>query len=82
MPVTREPIGILPNRYKKMIKHYLSKYCANIEFVVTNMSPSFKAVVQQSLGKPVIIADRFHYVRYIYWADSVKRKNTISQARL
>lgn len=39
------------------------------------MSPSFKAAVQQVLGKPVIVADRFHFVRYIYWAlDGVRRR--------
>ncbi len=41
--------------------HYLKKYGANVEFVVMDMSPSFKAAVQQALGKPVIIADRFHF---------------------
>lgn len=65
--VTREPIDILPNRYKKTIKHYLSKYGTHVKYVVMNMSPSFKAAVQQALDKPVIIADRFHFVRYIYW---------------
>lgn len=73
--VTREPIDILPNRYKKTIKYYLQKYGAQVETVVMDMSPSFKAAVQQALGKPVIIADRFHFVRYIYWAlDGVRRR--------
>ncbi len=39
------------------------------------MSPSFKAAVQEALGKPVIVADRFHFCRYIYWAlDKVRRR--------
>ena len=39
------------------------------------MNPSFKAAVKQALGRPSIIADRFHYCRYIYWAiDEVRRK--------
>ena len=33
-----------------------------------DMSPSFKAAVTSALGKPVIVADRFHFARYIYWA--------------
>lgn len=46
-----------------------------MEYVVMDMSPSFKAAVQQALGKPIIIADRFHFVRYIYWAlDGVRRR--------
>jgi transposase len=73
--VTREPIDILENRYKRTIKQYLRKYGANVKVVVMDMSPSFKAAVQQALGKPVIVADRFHFVRYIYWAlDGVRRR--------
>ncbi|MFS0865697.1 ISL3 family transposase [Fredinandcohnia sp. 179-A 10B2 NHS] len=73
--ITKEPIDILPNRYKNTIKHYLRKYGANVEVVVMDMSQSFKAAVQQALGKPVIVADRFHFVRYIYWAlDGVRRR--------
>lgn len=73
--VTKEPIDILPNRYKKTIKQYLRKYGSNVEVVIMDMSPAFKAAVQQALGKPVIVADRFHFVRYIYWAlDSVRRR--------
>ncbi|APH03591.1 ISL3 family transposase [Bacillus weihaiensis] len=72
---TREPIDILPNRYKKTIKQYLHQYGSKVEFVVMDMSPSFKAAVQEALGKPVIVADRFHFVRYIYWAlDRVRRR--------
>jgi transposase len=73
--VTKEPIDILPNRYKKAIKQYLRKYGTKVEVVIMDMSPSFKAAVQQALDKPVIVADRFHFVRYIYWAlDGVRRR--------
>jgi transposase len=73
--ITREPIDILPNRYKDTIKHYLRRYGSQVEVVVMDMSQSFKAAVQQALAKPVIVADRFHFVRYIYWAlDGVRRR--------
>src|SRR5690625_6613707 len=43
--------------------------------VVMYMSPSFKAAVDQALGKPIVIADRFHFCRYIYWAlERVRRR--------
>lgn len=39
------------------------------------MSPSFKAAVEKALNKPIIVADRFHFCRYIYWAlDAVRRR--------
>ncbi|SDI30442.1 Transposase [Alteribacillus persepolensis] len=43
--------------------------------VVMDMSYSFKPSVEKALGSPVIIADRFHFCRYIYWAlDRVRRR--------
>lgn len=73
--VTREPIDILPNRYKKTIKRYLQKHGSEVEIVIMDMSPSFKAAVQEALGKPLIVADRFHFCRYVYWAlDKVRRR--------
>lgn len=72
---TKEPIDILPNRRKETIKDYLLRYGSNVEVVVMDMSPSFKSAVKQALGRPVIVADRFHYCRYIYWAlDTVRRE--------
>lgn len=72
---TREPIDILPNRRKKTITNYLRKYGRKVEIVIMDMSPSFKAAVQKALEKPVIVADRFHFCRYIYWAlDAVRRR--------
>lgn len=66
--ITKEPIDILPNRKKETIETYLRAHGANVEMVVMDMSHSFKAAVQNTLNKPLIIADRFHFVRYIYWA--------------
>lgn len=72
---THEPIDILPNRRKDTIKEYLYTYGSRVELVVMDMNPSFKAAVNQTLGRPVIVADRFHFCRYIYWAiDEVRRK--------
>lgn len=66
--VTKQPIDILPNRKKETIEAYLQKYGANVDMVVMDMSHSFKASVQKALNKPLIIADHFHFVCYIYWA--------------
>lgn len=72
---TKEPIDILPNRRKKTISNYLRKYGANVDIVVMDMSPSFKSAVEEALDQPLIIADRFHFCRYIYWAiDGVRRR--------
>lgn len=66
--VTKQPIDILPNRKKETIEAYLREHGAEVKVVVMDMSHSFKAAVQKGLSKPLIVADRFHFVRYIYWA--------------
>src|SRR5690606_42062273 len=72
--ITREAIDILPNRYKKTIKRYIQKHGAQVQIVIMDMSTSFKADVQESLGKPVIVADRIHICRYNYLElDKVRR---------
>jgi len=73
--VTKQPLDILPNRYGKTIKQYLQKHGHNVQVVIMDMSHSFKSAVKAALGNPVIVADRFHFSRYIYWGlDRVRRR--------
>jgi len=40
-----------------------------------DMSGAFKSAVQKAISNPVIIADRFHFMRQGYWAlDRVRRE--------
>ena len=72
---TREPLDVLPDRRKETIVAYLREHGANVEIVVMDMSHAFRAAVQKALNKPIIIADRFHFVRYAYNAmDRVRMR--------
>ncbi|WP_343844103.1 ISL3 family transposase, partial [Salinibacillus aidingensis] len=74
-PVERKPLEILKDRKKETLMAYLREHGDNVEVVVMDMSHSFKAAVDQALGRPVVVADRFHFCRYIYWAlERVRRK--------
>lgn len=74
-PMKREPLDILPDRKKETLKRYLRKHGDQVKVVVMDMSQSFKAAVDQALGGPIVVADRFHFCRYIYWAlEKVRRK--------
>lgn len=43
--------------------------------MVMDLSKSFKKAVQRQLENPLIIADRFHFMRKAYWAfDQVRRE--------
>ncbi|MDY7044871.1 MAG: transposase [Bacillota bacterium] len=46
----------------------MKEHGQRVEVVVMDTSPSFKAAVDQALGKPIVVADRFHFCRHIYWA--------------
>ncbi|SES39212.1 Transposase [Salisediminibacterium halotolerans] len=73
--VTGEPLDILPDRRSQTIKRYLQRKGAKVEVVVMDMSPSFKTAVNQALGSPVIVADRFHFCRYTHWSlDRIRRE--------
>src|SRR5699024_11447697 len=65
---------ILPDRRKDTIKRYFQRYGWNVEIVVMDMSSSFRAAIEEAIERPIIIADRFHFVRYVYWnLDTVRR---------
>ncbi len=69
-------LDVLPDRRVKTIETYL-KQCdtGNVQIVVMDLSKSFKKAVQSQLGNPLIIADRFHFMRQAYWAfDRVRRE--------
>ncbi|SFJ39505.1 Transposase [Halobacillus dabanensis] len=72
---TGEPLDILPDRSVKTVKQYLQAKGQNVQMVIMDMSHSFKSAVQKALGDPIIVADRFHFCRYIYWAlEKVRRR--------
>ncbi|SDI91746.1 Transposase [Alteribacillus bidgolensis] len=72
---TRAPLDILPNRSVETVKNYLREKGSDVEMVIMDMSYAFKSAVRKALGNPIIIADRFHFCRYIYWAlERVRRK--------
>src|SRR5690606_40962020 len=58
---------------KKTIVDYLCKYGRNVGIVVMDMNWSFKEAVKKVLDRPIIVADHFHFCRYIYQAlDKVR----------
>lgn len=76
---TRKTLDILPNRSVKTVKKYLQERGSKVKMVVMDMSYTFASAVKKALGDPVIIADRFHFCRYIYWAVDRVRKRVQSE---
>ena len=69
-------IDILPDRRSKTIEEYF-KRCdtGKVQVVVMDLSKRFKDAIRRALGDPLIVADRFHYMRQAYWGfDKVRRE--------
>lgn len=69
-------VDVLPDRKIDTIKAYLrSCDTSQVEVVVMDLSQAFKKAIRDVLGDPLIVADRFHYMRHVYWAlDQVRRE--------
>ncbi len=69
-------IDVLPDRLSKTIENYFRKCdTSEVKVVVMDLSKRFKDAVRKALGNPLIVADRFHYMRQVYWGfDKVRRE--------
>ncbi|QTM98622.1 hypothetical protein ERJ70_04505 [Sediminibacillus dalangtanensis] len=63
----KETIDILPDqKVEKFEQYLLSCDTSKVEIVVMDLSKSFKQAVLKVVGDPLIITDRFHFMRQIY----------------
>ena len=70
-------LDILPNRYENDLIQYFSQFPSktNVKYFVCDMNPHFRRVSQVCFPNAVIVADRYHVVRQVYWAMERVRKN-------
>ena len=76
-PEKHKVLDILPGRQSYHISNYFSSFSkeerANVEIVVMDMTHYYRDLVQSYFPKAMIVADRFHYLRLVYWAfDKVR----------
>ena len=63
----RELLTILKDRKSETIKNYLESLPEKPEKVVIDLFMQFRNVINKSLPKAKIIADKYHYVRQMEW---------------
>ena len=70
-------IDILPNRYENDLIRYFSQFPSktNVKYFVCDMNPHFRRVARICFPNAVIVADRYHVIRQVYWAMERVRKN-------
>ena len=76
-PKERTVLDILPNRYENDLIKYFSQFPnkTEVKYFVCDMNPHFRQVAQTCFPKAVVVADRYHVVRQVYWAMERVRKN-------
>lgn len=76
-PQNKKVLDILPNRYESDLIKYFSQFSTKttVKYFVCDMNPHFRRVAQTCFPNAVIVADRYHVVRQVYWAMERVRKN-------
>lgn len=76
-PNNHKVIDILPNRFENDLIKYFSQFESRkkVKYFVCDMNPHFRQVGKICFKNAVIIADRYHVIRQVYWAMENVRKN-------
>ena len=76
-PKEGKVLDVLPNRYENDLIKYFSQFPnkKEVKYFVCDMNPHFRRVAKTCFPNAVIIADRYHVVRQVYWAMERVRKN-------
>lgn len=75
-PKRHKVIDILPNRYESDLVKYFSQFPSkkDVKYFVCDMNPHFRQVAKICFHNAVIVADRYHVIRQVYWAMERVRK--------
>jgi len=76
---THKPIDIIESRYKRYLSAYFDKFSLEerkkVKFVIMDLWQPYKDLANHYFPNARIIADRFHYIRYIVQAVDTVRKH-------
>ena len=80
-PRDKKVLDILPNRFENDLIKYFSQFPskAKVKYFVCDMNPHFRNVANTCFKQAVVVADRYHVVRQVFWAVEKVRKNEQSK---
>ena len=80
-PKDRKVLDILPNRYENDLINYFSQFPSKtkVKYFVCDMNPHFRNVANTCFKQAIVVADRYHVVRQVFWALEKVRKNEQSK---
>ena len=76
-PKTKEVLDILPNRHKTYLMDYFLRFNnrKSVKHVVMDMWGTYYDICKTLFPNAIIIIDKYHYIRQVYWAlDRVRKR--------
>jgi len=71
-PINKKIIDIIPNRRTNWLRHYFNKVSnkerKRVKTIIIDLWAPYRNIIKDYFPNATIIADRFHYVRHLYWA--------------
>ena len=76
-PQEKVVLDILPNRFESDLVKYFSQFPSKtkVKYFVCDMNPHFREVAKICFPQAIIVADKYHVIRQVYWAMEKVRKN-------
>ena len=76
-PQEKKVLDILPNRFESDLVKYFSQFTNknNVKCFVCDMNPHFRQVAKICFPQAIVVADKYHVIRQVYWAMEKVRKN-------
>ena len=80
-PKEKVVLDILPNRFEGDLVKYFSQFTNKneVKYFVCDMNPHFRQVAKICFPQAIIVADKYHVIRQVYWAMENVRKNEQSK---
>ena len=76
-PKEKVVLDILPNRFENNLVKYFSQFPnkTQVKYFICDMNPHFRQVAKICFPQAMIVADKYHVIRQVYWAMEKVRKN-------
>jgi len=82
-PVNKKLIDVFPNRRKHNLEAYFMRVPLEerneVKVVISDLWDPYRKLIEKVFPKAILIADRYHYIRQLYWGLQDVRKRVMSK---
>ena len=82
-PVNKKLIDVFPNRRKNNLEAYFMRIPLderrNVKVVISDLWDPYRQLTKKVFPNAILIADRYHYIRQLYWGLQDVRKRIMSK---